>query len=261
MWQFFSEHTVLAAVMVFSVFLIAIIFAIIFTKKGIEKIDVGKDGVSFSTKSDKGKTPEEIISETVVFCNRINRYNMDIFKQLEINTNNTVSECIEHSTKCIDLNIQKVRLEYFTLLKETKAKITPEDNYQTLIYGFLLDQISEYFKDEMCTLIRKDQLNSKKQEELDLIGENCFLEARRIFEEKIDFLNRDILEKVAFKYEKIVKNCSNNIIELTKAKYNELLKLNTEYMENKERELREELKLNFPQFSEKLINNLIKYSN
>ena len=265
MWQFLDGHPAYAAIIISLVSLIVISLVVLIVKLiksgggihakfGDKEIDVGK--------KTKEKIPEsEVMRDMLILCNSINQWQKQVDKQVEAKTREVISSSVRFANTKIDNEINTTKLYYGNILKKSKKELTQEDNYQIIIFGFLMDQLREEFKDIICSAIREDHFETKTKQEIDSIGENAMIRTQIIFENNANVLNGKIIEEI--KQENIAKvkiSCSE-IINLTADKYKVLKSEIQEIISKEEKDFREVLKLKFPNISSEGIDNIVNYYN
>lgn len=265
MWQFLDEHPVYAAIIILLVSLVAASLIILIMKLiksgggirakfGDKEIEVGK-------KNKEKVSESETMRDMLILCNSINQWQKQVDKQVESKTREIISSSVRFANTKIDNEINTTKLCYGNILKKNKKELTQEDNYQIIIFGFLMDQLREEFKDIICSAIREDHFEAKTKQEIDSIGENAMVRTQIIFENNTNVLNRKIIEEI--KQENIAKikiNCSE-IIGLTTEKYKVLKSEIQEIISKEEKDFKEVLKLKFPNVSSEGIDNIVNYYN
>lgn len=267
MWEFFNGHpliTTIAFVLIVVVFVLVAILLIKAIKSGSGvEAEAGKSGIKFRIGGKSGKNREtieaDIIRDAALLSSSIINWKTELSKEIDKKTNETISCCIRYSVSKIDNLVNVAKLEYGSLLKKEKSELDNEDNYQIIIYGFLIDQVKEVLKDQICSAIRADHFEEKTEQEIKSIGENCYLQSKIIFEQKVDILRKGILQQIAKKYESKIKDESDQLIDLTKQKYKNLKKDIEEMIQGGEEKFRAELKIKFPSFTNEITDQLVNY--
>lgn len=267
MWEFFNGHPLIAAIALGLMLVICMLIVILLIKgirtgSGVEA-EAGKSGIKFKVGGKLGKNKEELeaelISNAAFLSSSIINWKTGLSKEIEKKQNDTVSYCVRYAVSRIENLVNVAKLEYGEILKKEKEELNSEDNYQIIIFGFIMDQVKEIFKDQICGAIRADHFEEKTEQEIKSIGENCFLGAKLIFEQKTDILKGEILRKIAEKYESKVKKESDELIDLTMQKYKSLKKDIEETVKGREEKFRAELKVKFPTFTEDITDSLVNY--
>lgn len=269
MWVFFDKHPIIAGI-IFSLLLVIAVLLVIITIKAIKNggevdAEAGKDGVKFHVGGKEGKLKgkkafeSNIVKDAVFLSSSIINWKGDLSKEIDKKTNETIANCVRYSVSKIDNLINIAKLEYGEILKKEKEELTAEDNYQIIIYGFLMDQVKETIKDQICEAIRADHFEDKTDVEIRAIGENCYLLSKLIFEQRLNILQRDILVKIAEKYEPKIKKEADDLVELTAQKYKNLKKEIEETINDREEKFRAELKIKFPNFTDEITDQLVNY--
>ena len=267
MWEFFNGHpliTTIAFVLIVVVFVLVAILLIKAIKSGSGvEAEAGKSGIKFRIGGKSGKNREtieaDIIRDAALLSSSIINWKTELSKEIDKKTNETISSCIRYSVSKIDNMVNIAKLEYGELLKKDKGELNNEDNYQVIIYGFLMDQVKETFKDQICGAIRADHFEEKTEQEIKSIGENCYLLSKLIFEQKLDILRKDILCKISEKYEPKIKSETDQLISLTMQKYKNLKKDIKDTIQDGEEKFRAELKIKFPNFTNEITDQLVNY--
>ena len=267
MWEFFNGHPLIATIALGLMLVICVLIVILLVKavkygSGLEA-EAGKTGIRFKVGGKPGKNKEvveaDIIRDAALLSSSIISWKTELSKEIDKKTNETISCCIRYSVSKIDNLVNVAKLEYGSLLKKEKSELDNEDNYQIIIYGFLIDQVKEVLKDQICSAIRADHFEEKTEQEIKSIGENCYLQSKIIFEQKVDILRKGILQQIAKKYESKIKDESDQLIDLTKQKYKNLKKDIEEMIQGGEEKFRTELKIKFPNFTNEITDQLVNY--
>lgn len=268
MWNFANSHPTIGIILL-SLIAVAFVLLIVVLIKAIKnggdvEASLGKDGVGLKVGGKKKKSKEEfetdIIRNATLLSSSIISWKNDVTKEIDKKTNDTISSAIRYAVTKIDNMVNVAKIEYGETLKRKKGgKLSNEDNYQTIICGFLMDQTKEYFKDVICGAIREDHFEEKTEAEIKSIGENCYFGIKLIFEDKLDIINKDVIKEIAEKYEPKIKKETNELIELTAEKYKNLKKEKEEVIKDREDRFKVEMKMKFPVFSEETINSLVSY--
>ena len=267
MWTFFDKHPLVAAIALGLALVIAVLIVIIMIRAiksgdGVEA-EAGRDGVKFRLNKKEIQSKKDfeadIIRDAALLSSSIINWKSEVSKEIDKKTNETISNCIRYAVTRIENMVNVAKLEYGDMLKKKKDKLTTEDNYQVIIYGFLMDQVKETFKDQICSAIRADHFEEKSEAEIKAIGDNCYLLSKLIFEQRLDILQRDILLKVAEKYEPKIKKEADELVDLTEQKYKNLKKEIEETISEREEKFRVELKLKFPNFTDEITDQLVNY--
>ena len=267
MWEFFNGHPLIAGISLALMLVICVLIVILLVKaiktgSGVEA-EAGRGGIKFKVGGKVIKSREafeaDIVRDAALLSSSIINWKTELSKEIDKKTNETISGCIRFSVSKIDNIINIAKLEYGELLKKRKGELSTEDNYQVIIYGFLLDQVREKFKDEICSAIRADHFEEKTEQEIKSIGDNCYLLSRLIFEQRLDVLQKEILDIIAEKYEPIIKRESDGLIDLTMQKYKNLKKDIADTIQSGEEKFRAELKIKFPTFTSEITDQLVNY--
>lgn len=267
MWEFFNGHPLVAAIALGLMLAICVLVVILLIKaiksgSGVEA-EAGKSGIKFRVGGKVGKSREaieaDIIRDAALLSSSIINWKTELSKEIDKKTSETISSCIRYSVSKIDNMVNVAKLDYGELLKKDKSELNNEDNYQIIIYGFLMDQVKEVLKDQMCSAIRADHFEEKSEQEIKSIGENCYLLSKLIFEQRLDILRKDILHKISEKYETKIKGEADQLINLTIQKYKNLKKDIEDMVQSGEEKFRAELKIKFPNFTNEITDQLVNY--
>lgn len=262
MWQFFSAHPIIAAVTIAVVSILAFTVVVLVAKLGKNGVRAKLGNNEFSlgkTGAPKESSETEMMRELLILSSSINHWQKQVDKQINALTQEVISTSIRFANLKIDNAINGIKNNYRFYLKENKEDLTTEDNYQMIICGFVLDQVREDFKDIICAAIREDHFDVKTQNELEAIGETAIIRAQLRFEEQIDVLNKEVVEKIKEENLAKVKKETAEIIEITAKKYKESREEIIKLIEESERQQKECLKLKFPSLSAESIDNIVKY--
>ena len=262
MWQFFSAHPIIAVLAMTFTAALATALVILIAKLGKNgvKAKVGNSELSFGKPgAPKESTEAEMMRDLLILSSSINHWQKQVDKQINALTQEVISTSIRFANLKIDNAINGIKNNYRFYLKEEKETLTTEDNYQMIICGFVLDQVREDFKDIICAAIREDHFDTKTQSELEAIGETAIIRAQLRFEEQIDVLNKDVIEKIKEENLTKVKKEATEIIEITAKKYRESREAIGKLIEENEFQQKESLKLKFPNLSAESIDNIVKY--
>lgn len=267
MWEFFNGHPLVAAIALGLMLAICVLVVILLIKaiksgSGVEA-EAGKSGIKFRVGGKAGKSREaieaDIIRDAALLSSSIINWKTELSKEIDKKTSETISSCIRYSVSKIDNMVNIAKLEYGDLLKKDKGELNNEDNYQVIIYGFLMDQVKEVLKDQICGAIRADHFEEKTEQEIKSIGENCYLLSKLIFDQRLDILRKDVLQKIAEKYEPKIKEETDQLIGLTMQKYKKLKKDVEDTIQSGEEKFRAELKIKFPNFTNEITEQLVNY--
>lgn len=267
MWEFFNGHPLVAAIALGLMLTICVLVVILLIKaiksgSGVEA-EAGKSGIRFRVGGKVGKSREaieaDIIRDAALLSSSIINWKTELSKEIDKKTNEAISSCIRYSVSKIDNMVNIAKLEYGDLLKKDKGELNNEDNYQVIIYGFLMDQVKEVLKDQICGAIRADHFEEKTEQEIKSIGENCYLLSKLIFDQRLDILRKDVLQKIAEKYEPKIKEETDQLIGLTMQKYKKLKKDVEDTIQSGEEKFRAELKIKFPNFTNEITEQLVNY--
>lgn len=267
MWEFFNGHPLVAAIALGLMLAICVLVVILLIKaiksgSGVEA-EAGKSGIRFRVGGKTGKSREaieaDIIRDAALLSSSIINWKTELSKEIDKKTSETISSCIRYSVSKIDNMVNIAKLEYGDLLKKDKGELNNEDNYQVIIYGFLMDQVKEVLKDQICSAIRADHFEEKTEQEIKSIGENCYLLSKLIFDQRLDILRKDVLQKIAEKYEPKIKEETDQLIGLTMQKYKKLKKDVEDTIQSGEEKFRAELKIKFPNFTNEITEQLVNY--
>lgn len=267
MWNFFDGHPIIAIIVigVFVAIAIPVIILLIKAAKsgnGVEA-EAGKEGLKFKLGKKEVKSREEfeadIIRDAALLSSSIISWKNEVSKEIERKTNEVINNCVRYATSRIESAVGIAKLDYGNNLKKKKEELTQEDNYQITIYGFLVDLVKETLKDQICNAIRADHFEDKTEAEIKVIGENCYLLSKLVFEDKIQYLRKDIIDEIDEKYSNRIKKGADEIVELTAQKYRNLKKEIEETVITNEEKFRAELKIKFPKFTNEIIDQLVNY--
>ena len=267
MWEFFNGHPLVAAIALGLMLAICVLVVILLIKaiksgSGVEA-EAGKSGIRFRVGGKVGKSREaieaDIIRDAALLSSSIINWKTELSKEIDKKTNEAISSCIRYSVSKIDNMVNIAKLEYGDFLKKDKDELSNEDNYQIIIYGFLMDQVKEVLKDQICSAIRADHFEEKTDQEIKSIGENCYLLSKLIFEQRLDILRKDILHKISEKYETKIKGETDQLIGLTMQKYKKLKEDIEDIIQSGEEKFRAELKIKFPNFTNEITEQLVNY--
>lgn len=259
MWQFLSDHIAFAIIALLLVVGVAmfIIKVGIKLKSGNKELEIG------DRNKDMNLSIKDAMSNAIIVSSLANRWKSDLDNKIKSLEKDVITSCTKAATKTIEMYCDDARLEYGKFLKEEKKELSTIENYQIIMYGFILDSVRELFKDIICELIREDHFDSKTSTELSEIGSDAFRQAKNKFESQKEScgLKRDILIKIAEKYEPIVKENSKNIINNTSEKYKKLKEDIKNLVTSETEKEKEELRLKFSNFPSEYIENLVNYYN
>ena len=267
MWEFFNGHPLVAAIALGLMLAICVLVVILLIKaiksgSGVEA-EAGKSGIRFRVGGKVGKSREaieaDIIRDAARVCDAIINWKTELSKEIDKKTNEAISSCIRYSVSKIDNMVNIAKLEYGDFLKKDKDELSNEDNYQIIIYGFLMDQVKEVLKEQIWSAIRADHFEEKTDQEIKSIGENCCLLSKLIFEQRLDILRKDVLHKIFEKYETKIKEEADQLIGLTMQKYKKLKKDVEDTIQSGEEKFRAELKIKFPNFTNEITEQLVNY--
>ena len=260
MWEFFNGHPLVAAIALGLMLAICVLVVILLIKaiksgSGVEA-EAGKSGIRFRVGGKEGKSREareaDIIRDAALLSSTIINWKTELSEEIDKKTNEAISSCIRYSVSKIDNMVNIAKLEYGDFLKKDKDELSNEDNYQIIIYGFLMDQVKEVLKDQICSAIRADHFEEKTDQEIKSIGENCYLLSKLIFEQRLDILRKDILHKISEKYETKIKGETDQLIGLTMQKYKKLKKDVEDTIQSGEEKFRAEVKIIVPNFKNEI---------
>lgn len=257
MWQFLSDHIAFAIIAL----LLIVGVAIFIIKVGI-KLKSGNKELEIGNKNKNvNLLIKDAMSDAIIVSSLANRWKSDLDNKIEGLEKDVINSCTKSATKIIEMYCDDARLEYGKFLKEEKKELTTIENYQIIMYGFILDSIRELFKDIICELIREDHFDSKTSVELSEIGSDAFRQAKNKFESQKEpcGLKDDILIKIAERYEPIIKENSKNIINNTSEKYKKLKEDIKNLVISETEKEKTELKLKFSDFPIEYINSLVNY--
>lgn len=267
MWNFFDGHPVIAIIVIGVFVAISIPIIILLIKaarsgNGVEA-EAGKEGLKLKLGKKEVKNREEfeadIIRDAALLSSSIISWKNEVSKEIEKKTNEVINNCVRYATSRIENVIGIAKLDYGNILKSKKDELTQEDNYQITIYGFLIDSVKETLKDQICSAIRADHFEDKTEAEIKAIGENCYLLSKLVFEDKIQYLRKDIVDEIDEKYCNRIKKGADEIVEITAQKYKNLKKEIEETVSSNEEKFRAELKLKFPKFTDETTDQLVNY--
>lgn len=268
MWVFLDNHPFFAAVIIAMAFILAtsillLVFKLIKNGLKVRKAKILGNEIEFGGNIEVTEkvSETEFMRDMLILCNSINQWQKQVDKQIEVKTKEVINSSIRFANTKIDNTVNIAKLEYGDLLKKERKELTQEDNYQIIIYGFLMDQVREELKDIICSVIREDHFEDKSSIELESIGENATIRAKIIFESRSDILNKEILEKIKENNLPKINTEANEIIRVTADKYRNLKTEVQEIIEKEEKDFKEVLKLKFPKVSEEGINNIVNYYN
>lgn len=270
MWSMIIAHPIsVVAIIGLAIIIVASIVGIIASAVNSGKeveAGVGATGLKlkFGAGNKKNEKTEEditanIVRDAALLSSTIINWKESLSRQLEKMQADVVSSCIRYAVSRIDNLVNIAKLEYPSIIKRKKGELSVEDNYQNIICGFLMDQVKEYFKNQVCGAIREDHFEEKTDAEIKAVGDNCYLGAKLIFEDKAEVLQKDILLEIDGKYGPKIKKEADEIIEITEEKYKELKKSKKEIIEMSECRFKTELKIKFPMFTEETIDVLVSY--
>ena len=268
MWVFFDKHPIIAGIALGLMLVIAVLAVVLIIKAiksgGDVEAEAGKDGLRFHVGGKDGKNKKknfesDIIRDAALLSSSIINWKGDLSKEIDKKTTETIANCVRYTVSRIDNMVNVAKLEYGEILKKKKEKLTTEDNYQIIIYGFLMDQVKETIKDQICEAVRADHFEDKSDIEIKAIGENCYLLSKLIFEQRLDILQRDVLLKISEKYEPKIKKEADELVEFTAQKYKNLKKEIEETIKDREEKFRTELKIKFPTFTDEITDQLVSY--
>ena len=269
MWNFIGAHPFTAvAIGALLIIIIAAIVGIIANAVNSGKeveAGIGATGfkLKFGAKEKREKKEEDItaniVRDAALLSSTIINWKESLSRQLEKMQQDIISSCIRFAVSRIDNLVNIAKLEYPSIVKRKKGELSTEDNYQIIICGFLMDQVKEYFKNQVCGAIREDHFEEKTESEIKAVGENCYLGAKLIFEDKASVLQKDVLMEINEKYGSKIKKEADDIIEMTEEKYKGLKRDTRETIELSEARFKTELKMKFPMFTEETIDVLVSY--
>lgn len=276
MWQFLDNHPIIGVVFL-SLFLILLAVGIGLIVKAIKKgggirAKLGNNELEISGKKEeitrKNKYTSEIVrdamSDAIMVSNAANKWKKNLDDKIRNLQNMVISSCIKTATQTIGMYCDDALLEYGKVLREEKKdgeKLTTEENYQIIMYGFITDTVRDLLKDIVCETIREDHFDSKTQSELLDVGNDAFRKVKFKFESNMEQcgLRKDILKRIAKKYESIIKESTTNIINMTAEKYRKLQEDSETLITTETQKEKEKLKFDYPGFPPEHINTLVNY--
>lgn len=247
MWTFFDNNPmafwgILACV---TILISVILIAVIRGRLGYD----GKYGRIFGGGTQKTRPGEELVftnAQAFIFSAAINQWQKSLDRSIEEKTSRVVSDCVRIAVSTTDTTAATAKLEYGRLLRQEHPQLTVEDNYQIIIYGFVIDQIKISIKDVICNAIREDRLEEKTENEILSIGRTCKQNAVNILSEKSAMLRSDLLDRIVENYGSRIQKMADEMMEITKSRYRKLKEEIASFILEQEASFKEELKIKFP---------------
>ena len=249
-WEFLNNN-------IYIVFIaIVLIFGLVFLLvKNNGKFKFKNNEISFG----KGRTQEDIIRDTLLLNTIISNWQSNLNKKINKQFNETIGSTIRYAAATIDTNINKIKIDYGKFLREEKGEINQNDNYEIIIFGFLIDKIREDTKDIICAAIREDHFDTKTQKEIEAISQNCVDRAIDTLNSQGTGLNAKIVNKIINEHKSKLFTICDDIIQMSIKKYNELSTKNAEIISNEINNFKEDIKLKFPILHDEAIDSIAKF--
>lgn len=261
-WVLIGSNPVVAAVFAVSVLIVVIAF-VLMIKKIIDKIShkggkikkITKDGIEFAYDNENNVRKEEndtkkkadYVGAMLSYNNHCIAWRDEIREKMAEIQSRTISDCISKAVMDIDNLANEIRYKYSSILSSSKKEKTIEDNYQIIIYQFVVNQAQEKIKDDLCRKIREDRLNEKTDSEIKAIAETCYLNLREVFKVREE-LSKEILLNIDLEYKPKIINIVLDNLDLSEKKYQKC-KLDKEALVKKSEEnFNLKLKTLFPSF-------------
>lgn len=263
MWDFFNNNPAAFWVALGCTVLIigAVLVAVIAGKIRYR----GKHGeISGGKESGDSQPAQPLIftdAQALIFSTVINQWQKNLDREIQEMTDRVVKDCIRTASSSVDITAATAKLEYGRFLRQEHKELTAEDNYQVIIYGFVIDQIKIAVKDVVCNAIREDRLEEKTEAEIASIGKSCKQNSINILNEKSAMLRGDLLDQIVESYGNKIQKMADEMMEITKSRYRKLKEDIKAFITEQEAAFREELRLKFPFLSDDMISDIISYIN
>lgn len=247
MWTFFDNNPVAFWATLGCLMAIA---AAVFTGvvKGLIRVK-SKGGEISGGREQSSRSGEPLIftnAQAFIFSAALSQWQKNLDREITEKTERVVKDCVRIAVSTTDTTAAAAKLEYGRLLRQEHPQLTAEDNYQIIIYGFVIDQIKIAIKDVVCNAIREDRLEEKTEAELLSIGKTCKQNSINILSEKSAMLRGDLLDKIVDTYGSRIQKMADEMIEITKSRYRKLKDEIAALITEREAALREELRVKFP---------------
>lgn len=252
-WGFFNNNPIAASVAFFSI-LIAICFIAFILARAIKhgkidgEISASKDGFKLKTGKNKEFDGANYIAGMLSFSNHLTSWREEVRTKIAEMQANTISDCVQKAVRDIDNLASKASFEYSKILLSKKQSLTVEDNYQVIIYGFVINQVKESFKDTICEIIRKDKIEEKTKSEREAIADSCFMELKNLFKIRTE-LSKEVLLEIEKEYRNDIISIILDNLDLSETKYRICRQKKEELISASEIKFNEKIKNLFPGFN------------
>lgn len=165
------------------------------------------------------KEENDVVQTAVIISNEVSKYHADVEKMKEKDKNDVIHSCIVFANNKIEDAIYNIQNSYLNVSNPLKESLSSEDNYRLIIFGLVLDQLKESFKDIICRYIREDHFESKSEAEIKSISDECINKGKKILNNAAYGIDKSVIIDMDSTLKSEIKSSSEEIIDNAAERY------------------------------------------